>query len=387
MVKNRVIKNSVIESSGADFQLMARAIQLAQRGIFTTHPNPRVGCVITLQGKIVGEGWHMRAGEPHAEIHALHAAAEKSVGATAYVTLEPCSHHGRTPPCADALIKAGVNRVVVAMQDPNPRVAGKGVARLKAAGIEVDVGILQAEAAALNPGFISRLTRGRPFVRCKLAMSLDGRTAMASGESKWITSLAARQDVQRLRASSDAIRTGSGTMLADDPQLDVRPEGIDELHVVLAGEEPRPPLRVIVDSTLRTPMASRALSLPGKKLIATAVEYSEILDTLRQKRVNVCRFAGSGKRVNLPLLVEYLAALEINELMVEAGPVLSGAMLQAGLIDELIIYMAPHLMGDQAQGLMALPGLEKMSQRVSFKTKEIRAVGDDWRITLQPAVV
>jgi len=376
-----VIKNSV-----TDFQLMARAIQLAQRGIFTAHPNPRVGCVIIRQGEVVGEGWHMRAGEPHAEIHALNAAGEQSVAATVYVTLEPCSHHGRTPPCADALINAGVSRVVVAMQDPDPRVAGEGVARLKAAGLEVNVGVLQTEAEALNPGFISRLTRGRPFVRCKLAMSLDGRTAMASGESKWITSLAARQDVQRLRARSDAIMTGIGTMLADDPHLDVRPEGIDELHVVLAGEASRPPMRVIVDSSLRTPMASRALSLPGKKLIATAVECSEILDTLRHKRVNVCRFAGSGKRVNLSLLVEYLAALAINELMVEAGPVLSGAMLQAGLVDELIIYMAPHLMGDQAQGLMALPGLEKMSQRVSFKTKEIRAVGDDWRITLQPVV-
>jgi len=380
MIKSRVIKNSA-----TDYQFMARAIQLAQRGIYTTHPNPRVGCVITRQDEIVGEGWHMRAGEPHAEIHALNAAGGKSVGATAYVTLEPCSHVGRTPPCADALIKAGMSRVVIAMQDPDPRVAGEGIARLKAAGLEVEVGMLQAEAAALNPGFISRQARGRPFIRCKLAMSLDGRTAMASGESKWITSSAARQDVQRLRARSDAIMTGIGTMLADDPQLDVRSEGIDELHVVLAGEA-QPPMRVIVDSTLRTPMASRTLALPGKKLIATAVEYSEILDSLRQKHVNVCRFAGSGERVNLSLLVEYLAALEINELMVEAGPVLSGAMLQAGLIDELIIYMAPHLMGDQAQGLMALPGLEKMSQRVSFKTTEVRAVGDDWRITLKPEV-
>jgi len=363
---------------------MARAIQLAKRGIYTTHPNPRVGCVIARQDETVGEGWHMRAGEPHAEVHALNAAGEKSDGATAYVTLEPCSHHGRTPPCADALIKAGVSRVVIAMQDPNPQVAGSGIAKIKAAGIDVSVGVLQAEAEALNPGFISRLTRGRPFVRCKLAMSLDGRTAMASGESKWITSIPARQDVQRLRARCDAIMTGIGTVLSDDPQLDVRPEGIEELHVVLAGETQRPPMRVIVDSTLRTPVASRLLSLPGKKLIATAVEYSEILDALRQKHVNVCRFAGSDERVNLSLLMEYLAALEINELMVEAGPVLSGAMLQAGLIDELVVYMAPHLMGDQAKGLMSLPGLDQMSQRVILKTKDIRAVGDDWRITLQP---
>jgi len=379
------VKSSVIANNGADHQFMARAIQLAKRGIYTTHPNPRVGCVVVQQDEVVGEGWHMRAGEPHAEIYALNAAGEKCVGATAYVTLEPCSHHGRTPPCADALINAGVSRVVIAMSDPNPRVAGQGIARLKAAGIEVKEDLLQAEAVTLNPGFISRFTRGRPFVRCKLAMSLDGRTAMASGESKWITSPAARQDVQRLRARSDAIMTGIGTMLADDPQLDVRPEGIDELHVVLAGEKQRPPMRVIVDSTLRTPVASRTLELPGKKLIATAVEYSEILDVLHQKHVNVCRFAGDDERVNLPLLLGYLAALEINELMVEAGPVLSGAMLQAGLIDELVLYMAPHLMGHQGQELMSLPGLEKMSQRVSLKTKELRAVGDDWRITLQPA--
>lgn len=364
---------------------MARAVQLAKHGIYTTHPNPRVGCVVVREGEIVGEGWHMRAGEPHAEVYALNAAGENCVGATAYVTLEPCSHHGRTPPCADALIKAGVSRVVVAMNDPNPRVSGSGVERLKASGIEVEVGVLQAEAEALNPGFISRFTRSRPFVRCKLAMSLDGRTAMASGESKWITSSAARQDVQRLRARSDAIMTGIGTILADDPQLDVRAEGIDELHVVLAGASQQPPMRVIVDSSLRTPLASRTLSLPGKKLIATAVAYTEILDVLRQKHVNVCRFAGDDERVNLPLLLEYLAALEINELLLEAGPVLSGAMLQAGLIDELIIYMAPHLMGDQGRGLMILPGLEKMVQCVPLNIKEIRAVGDDWRITLQPS--
>ncbi len=379
-----MIKSSVTKSRGADHLFMARAIQLAQRGIYTTHPNPRVGCVIVRQDEIVGEGWHMRAGEPHAEVHALNAAAERSAAATVYVTLEPCSHFGRTPPCAEALVKAGVKRVVVAMSDPNPQVAGKGIAALRAAGIEVTEGVLQAEAAVLNPGFISRFTRGRPFVRCKLAMSLDGRTAMASGESKWITSAAARRDVQRLRARSDAIMTGIGTMLADDPQLDVRPEGIDELHVVLAGEM-KPPLRVIVDSTLRTPLASRTLGLPGRKLIATAVEYSEILNVLQQKRVNVCRFAGDDQRVNLPLLLDYLAALEINELMVEAGPQLSGAMLQAGLIDELVLYIAPHLMGDQAQGLMSLPGLEKMSQRITLETKEIRAVGDEWRITLRPA--
>ncbi len=363
---------------------MARALQLAKRGLYTTHPNPRVGCVIVQQGEIVGEGWHMRCGEPHAEIYALRAAAEKSAGATLYVTLEPCSHHGRTPPCADALIKAGIATVVIAMGDPNPLVAGRGIEKLKVAGIEVRVGVMQAEAAALNPGFVSRFTRGRPYVRCKLAMSLDGRTAMASGESKWITSSAARHDVQRLRARSDAIMTGIGTMLADDPQLDVRPEGIDELHLALAGETLRSPLRVIVDSTLRTPLASRTLALPGKKLIATAVEYSEILNQLQRKRVNVCRFSGSGSRVNLPLLLEYLAAIEVNELLIEAGPTLSGAMLQAALIDELVIYMAPHLMGDQARGLMTLPGLESMAQRVSLKTKEMRAVGDDWRITLQP---
>lgn len=377
----------MIKSNAIDHRFMARAIQLAREGIYTTHPNPRVGCVVVRQGEIVAEGWHMRAGEPHAEIHALNVARQNAVGATAYVTLEPCSHHGRTPPCADALIDAGVNRVVVAMSDPNPQVAGQGIARLKGAGIEVVEEVLQVEAEALNPGFISRFTRGRPFVRCKLAMSLDGRTAMASGESKWITSVAARQDVQRLRARSDAIMTGIGTLLADDPRLDVRPAGIDELQVVLGDEIQRPPMRVIVDSTLRTPLASRTLALPGKKLIATAVEYSETVNALRQKRVNVCRFAGSGERVNLSLLLEYLAAHEINELLLEAGPVLSGAMLQAGLIDELVIYMAAHLMGDKGQGLMQLSGVEQMAQRVPLKIEEMRAVGDDWRIKLRPCCV
>lgn len=373
-------------SSCVDHQLMSRAIELARRGVYTTHPNPRVGCLIVQQGEIVGEGWHMRAGEAHAEIHALNAAQGKSAGATVYVTLEPCSHHGRTPPCADALISAGVRRVVVAMRDPNPKVAGAGIAKLKAAGIAVVEGIAQAEAKSLNPGFISRFTRNRPLLRCKLAMSLDGRTAMASGESKWITSAAARQDVQRLRARSDAIMTGIGTVLADDPRLDIRPEGIEGLHVVLAGENLRPPMRVIVDSTLRTPLASRTLGLPGRKLIATAVEYTEILDSLQRQHVNVCRFAGDEERVNLPLLLQYLAAQEVNEVLLEAGPMLSGAMLQAGLIDELIIYMAPHLMGDQGRGLMTLPGLELMSQRMPLKIKEMRAVGDDWRITVLPEV-
>jgi len=376
----------VIKHSAADHRFMARALQLARNGIYTTHPNPRVGCVVVQQGEVIGEGWHMRAGEPHAEIHALNAlpaAGKSAAGSTIYVTLEPCSHHGRTAPCADALIEAGVGRVVIAMGDPSPQVAGAGIERLRAAGIEVTEGVMIAEAAALNPGFISRFTRKRPFVRCKLAMSIDGRTAMASGESRWITSTAARQDVQRLRARSDAIMTGIGTVLADDPQLNVRPEGIDELYVVLSGEKPRPPMRVIVDSRLRTPPASRTLALPGRKVIATTVAHSETVDLLQQKRVNVCRFAAKDGRVNLPQLMEYLAAEEINEVMVEAGPVLSGAMMQAGLIDELIIYMAPHLMGDEGQGLMALPGLEKMAQRLPLKIEDIRAVGDDWRLTIQ----
>lgn len=361
---------------GADHQYMARALQLAAHGLYTTHPNPRVGCVIVragdINGEIIGEGWHIRAGEPHAEIHALAQAGAHARGATVYVTLEPCCHHGRTPPCTDALIGAGVARVVAAMVDPNPKVAGQGLARLAAAGIVTESGVLQAQAEALNAGFMMRMRARRPYVRCKLAMSVDGRTAMASGESKWITSGAARADVQRLRAGSSAILTGIGTVLADDPALTVR---LDNAVV-------RQPLRVVVDGQLRMPPQARLLHESGRTLIVTTAQDRARSDRLTHENVTVSVQPARPGGVDLAALMQMLATEhEINEVLVEAGPTLNGALLNAGLIDEVIIYMAPHLMGDAARGLFHLPALQQMSQRVALDIQDIRAVGCDWRIT------
>lgn len=367
---------------------MARAVQLARHGNYTTHPNPRVGCVVVQQDDVIGEGWHLCAGEPHAEIKALRdveANGKRADGATVYVTLEPCSHHGRTPPCANALIKAGVRRVVIAMRDPSPKVAGQGSARLKAAGIEVTEGVLQAEAEALNPGFISRFVRRRPFVRCKLAMSLDGRTAMASGESKWITSSAARQDVQRLRARCDAIMTGIGTVLADDPQLNVRAAGVAGLEAIVDNDSYRQPLRVIVDSRLKSPVTSRAVTAPGRALIATTAAVTDRqLKAFGDQGATVRQYAANGGRIDLTTVLKDLAEQEINEVLLEAGPMLCGAMMQAGLIDELIVYMAPHLMGDAGRGLMTFIGVDNMAQRIALKMIDVRAVGNDLRLTFYP---
>lgn len=358
---------------------MARALQLAARGMDTTRPNPRVGCVIVRDGEIVGEGWHQQAGGPHAEIHALYAAGDKSRGATAYVTLEPCCHHGRTPPCSQALIDAGIARVVVAMQDPNPQVAGQGLTQLAAAGIDTQSGLLEAEAEALNPGFISRMRRGRPWVRSKLAMSLDGRTAMASGESKWITGESARADVQRWRARSCAILTGAGTVLADDPSLTVREAGFpDNLQ----------PLRVILDPYLSTPPSARMLGLPGHTLILTSsdeeAETAALMKGLVNAGAEVIRLECRGDALDLPAVLDFLGGRQINEVLLETGATLSGAMLEQGLIDEMLIYLAPHLMGDSARGLFHLPGLGEMSQRIQLDIIELRAVGQDWRITAKP---
>jgi len=377
---------------------MARALRIARRGLYSTDPNPRVGCVLVRDGEIVGEGWHERAGEPHAEIHALAQAGERARGATAYVTLEPCCHHGRTPPCTDALVAAGVARVAAAMVDPNPKVGGEGLARLAAAGIAVESGLMQAEAEALNPGFIMRMRHGRPFVRCKLAMSLDGRTAMANGESKWITSEAARHDVHQLRARSSAIMTGVGTVLADDPTLTVR----------LDGERIRQPLRVVLDTHLRTPPQARLLDAAGRTLIVTASQNQVLRDGLARNNVDVVTlseaapahpasmplpalaalvhpWASRMQGIDLPVVMRHLAAQQINEVLLEAGATLNGAMLRAGLIDELVIYMAPHLMGDGARGLFHLPGLGSMDQRIELEIMDIRAVGKDWRITAEVA--
>jgi len=358
-----------------DRQYMARAIELAARGRYTTAPNPRVGCLIVNGDKVVGEGWHQRAGEPHAEINALQMAGSAAAGATAYVTLEPCCHHGRTPPCSRALIEAKVARVVVAMEDPNPRVAGEGIAELRQAGIGVESGVLEVEAERLNRGFVMRMRHGRPFVRSKLAMSLDGRTAMDSGESIWITGEEARRDVHRLRAASCAIMTGAGTVLADDPSLNVRLEASEYQGEI------RQPLRIVLDPRLSTPASAKMLTLPGRTLIATACDDEEQVELLNEAGADVVVVPAREDAIDLTELLHQLAALEINEILLETGATLSGAMLQAGLVDELIIYMAPHLMGNSARGLFHLPGLERMEQRIGLDIADIRAVGNDWRIT------
>jgi diaminohydroxyphosphoribosylaminopyrimidine deaminase/5-amino-6-(5-phosphoribosylamino)uracil reductase len=356
-----------------DHRYMAQALRLAERGLYSTDPNPRVGCVLVRAGNPVGTGWHVRAGEGHAEINALQEAGTRAAGATAYVTLEPCCHQGRTPPCTEALVQAGVTRVVAAMEDPNPRVAGQGLRRLRAAGIDATAGLLAAEAERLNPGFVMRMRHGRPWVRCKLAMSLDGRTAMANGESRWITGDEARRDVHRLRARSSAILTGIGTVQADDPMLTVRLEGE-------AGEV-RQPLRVILDTRLRIRPDARLLDLPGKTLIISGVKDLDKEDQLALAGVSVATLPLTAGRLDLEAVLQHLGSIEINEVHVEAGADLSGALLQAGLIDELVVYMAPHLMGDAARGLFSLPELERMEQRIELGITDMRAVGRDWRIT------
>lgn len=353
---------------------MARALQLAERGLYTTDPNPRVGCVIVNDDAIVGEGWHERAGLAHAEVLALNAAGARARGATVYVSLEPCCHHGRTPPCTDALIGAGVARVVAAMQDPNPRVAGQGAARLNDAGIRVELGLLQEQARALNPGFIQRMQHGRPYVRVKHAASLDGRSALASGESQWISGTAARHDVQRWRARSSAILTGIGTVLADDPALTVR-------DPALTG---RPPLRVVVDSRARLSAGAKLLTQAGAVLVAVADADAARTAALRAAGAEIVVVPGTDGQVDLTALMQVLAQREINEVLVEAGAVLSGALLHAGLVDELIVYLAPHVMGSDARGMFDIPPLAAMSERVALAISDVRAVGADWRITAKP---
>ena len=358
--------------TAADARHMARALQLAAKGLYTTDPNPRVGCVIVRDGAVVGEGWHERAGEPHAEVLALAQAGERARGADLYVTLEPCSHYGRTPPCTDALLRAGVRRVIAAMRDPNPLVDGKGFARLEAAGIECRAGLLEAQARALNPGFLSRLQRGRPYVRVKLGASLDGRTAAADGASKWITSEAARADVQRLRARSSAIVTGIETVLADDPLLTVRDLDIG-----------RQPLRVVLDSRLRTPLSAQLLRAPGKTVIATA--SARAADEYREAGVEVMRVPRPDGRIDLEALLRGLAARSVNEVLVEAGPRLAGAFVEAGLVDEIVLYLAPTLLGDAGRGLFHLPSVRAFAERLALEIADVRAVGADWRITARIA--
>ncbi len=364
-----------------DEPFMSRALELARRGLYTTDPNPRVGCVLVRDGEIVGEGWHQRAGEAHAEVNAIRAAGERAGGATAYVSLEPCRHRGRTGPCTEALVAAGVRRVVAATADPDPRTAGQGMEALRGAGIEVACGLLEDEARALNAGFVMRHTRGRPYVRIKMAASLDARTAMASGESKWITGTAARRDVQGLRARSSAILTGIGTVLADDPALTVRAAELGD-NVAF-----RQPLRVVLDRRLRTPVGAALFHQPGATLIATRSDRHHDRDAwqkLADAGAEILSLPDGDGRGELAALMAALAGRGINEVLVEAGATLGGALLGAALVDEIVLYTAPVLLGDTARGLFHLPHIQTLAQRLALDVIDVRAVGSDWRITALP---
>ena len=356
---------------------MARALALARRGLWTTDPNPRVGCVLVRDGVAVGEGWHRRAGGDHAEIVALAAAGEHARGATAYVTLEPCSHHGRTGPCSEALIKARVARVVAAIADPDPRVDGTGLAALTAAGVDTCCGVLAADAEALNPGFFKRLRGAGPWVRVKVAASLDGRTAMASGESRWITGAAARRDVHRWRARSSAVVTGSGTVAADDPALSARDLG--------AGARCAQPLRVVLDSRLRTEPGAALIGQPGAALVVTREDHDRTrAAALERAGAEVLTLPAAPGGVDLAALLAALASREINEVLVEAGATLAGAFLDAALADELLLYLSPDLLGDGARGLAHLPAVTALAERRRLEIAEARMVGRDLRLRAFP---
>ena len=373
---------SSTEQSVLDAFYMARALELARKGVYSTHPNPRVGCVIVRDGEVVGEGWHVRAGEPHAEVHALRQAGERARGATAYVTLEPCSHHGRTPPCAEALVNAGVGRVVAAMQDPNPDVAGRGLLRLMSAGIAVQSGVLEGEARAINKGFLKRMEHGLPYVRAKLAMSLDGRTAMASGESQWITGPEARSAVQRLRAQSSVVLTGADTVLADNARLTVRPDELGLNAELTALAMTRPPLRVLIDGRLRVPLDSPFFKA-GSALVVTCAAASA-RERYHDEGHEMLALASSGGHVDLRKLLVELAARGVNDVLVEAGPKLAGAFTRLGLVDEFQIFVAGKFMGSSARPLLDLP-LAQMNEAFELKIVEMRAIGNDWRVIAIPA--
>jgi diaminohydroxyphosphoribosylaminopyrimidine deaminase/5-amino-6-(5-phosphoribosylamino)uracil reductase len=356
-----------------DIEAMQRAFELAAKGRCTTQPNPRVGCVIAKDQRIVGEGWHQRAGEPHAEGFALREAGDRARGATAYVTLEPCNHHGRTPPCSEALVTAGVAKVIYASGDPNPRVDGSGAARLRAAGIDVASGLLAAQGEELNRGFFSRMRRGRPWLRLKLGASLDGRTALANGESQWITSPEARHDVQLWRAESAAILTTSATVLADDPRLDVR-----ELEVE------RQPLRVLLDAERRVPAQAKIFSGPGhtvRFVREDAYRTPARSDEARHREVAIAGDASQG--LSLPVVLAWLGAAEINELWTEVGPTLAGRLLTLGLVDEWVLYLAPKLLGSDARPLANLPGLGRLADARAWQIVDLRQIGPDIRIMLR----
>jgi diaminohydroxyphosphoribosylaminopyrimidine deaminase/5-amino-6-(5-phosphoribosylamino)uracil reductase len=362
---------------------MARALEIAEKGANTTQPNPRVGCVIAKDGEIIAEGWHERAGGPHAEVMALRSLASgaglpAAQGSTVYVTLEPCSHHGRTPPCADALVSARVQRVVIAIPDPNPKVAGRGVVMLTQAGIRVDMGLMEAEAEELNVGFLKRMRKGLPFVRVKVGMSLDGRTALANGKSKWITGEAARADVQHWRARSSAVLTGIGTVLADDPKLNVRIAGVE-----------RQPIVVVLDTNARMQPSANVFAGGGQVLVFTRNESAPGAAALRMRGARLETAAHADDRspavpLNLSAVLAKLGTLDVNELLVEAGPTLTGAFVREGLVDELLLYVAPKLLGPQSRPLFDLPLLDDLQQATSFSIVESTQIGADLRLRLRP---
>ena len=379
--------NTELDAAFLDWPVhMQRALDLAD-SVLTAAPNPRVGCVLVHDGQVISEGWHSAAGADHAEVMALTNAGRDPRGATAFVSLEPCAHHGKTGPCSDALIAAGITRVVIPMQDPNPEVAGKGIAKMEEAGIEV-IMLPDFETAArrLNPGFFHRIEQGRPLVRMKLAMSLDGRTALANGASKWITDAASRADVQRLRAASSAVLTGVGTVLADDPSLNVRRDELGLSEAQLLSNElnlQEPPLRIVLDSRRRMPPTAKLLGLDGRVVVYSTVsaENSELLNS---ENVDL-RLAGSGDRIDLQTVLESLAAeYQCNDVLIEAGPTLCGAFFQSKLVDELVVYIAPKLLGSDAKPLLDLVGITQISAAPEFQIIETQQVDNDVKLVLKP---
>jgi diaminohydroxyphosphoribosylaminopyrimidine deaminase/5-amino-6-(5-phosphoribosylamino)uracil reductase len=363
--------------SAFDHSMMRRALALAGKGLFTATPNPRVGCVLAKDGRIVGEGWHEKAGEPHAEANALAAAGAAAKGATAYVALEPCNHHGRTPPCSEALIRAGVARVVAAVRDPNPK-ASRGGDALAAAGIRFEAGLMEEEARELNIGFFSRMTRGRPWVRMKIAATLDGRTALGegsganAGRSQWITGPEARKDGHRWRARACALLTGIGTVRADDPRLTVREV-----------ETPRQPLRVVVDSRLEIPESARILE-GGGVLVFCGEDKAGRRGALEARGAEVIVLPNARGKVELPAMLQELARREVNELHVEAGFRLNGSLVREGCVDEFLVYLNPSFLGDGAQGMLDLPPFESLERRIALKVRSIEHVGGDIRVIARP---
>jgi diaminohydroxyphosphoribosylaminopyrimidine deaminase / 5-amino-6-(5-phosphoribosylamino)uracil reductase len=354
---------------------MTRALELARLGIYSTPPNPAVGCVLVRDGRVIGEGHHRRTGGPHAEVHAIEAAGEVARGATAYVNLEPCSHFGRTPPCTRALLAAGVTRVVCALRDPDPRVAGGGLEELTRAGVAVESGLLASDAAELNRGFLRRMSSGRPWVTLKIGASLDGRTALADGVSRWITGEAARADVQRLRARASAVVTGIGTVLADNPKLTVRDPGLELLG--------RRPLRVVLDSRLRIPVTARVLDESAPAIVFTT-QAAPDTSAFGERSIRIETLPGRDGRIDLAALLDRLGALECNEILVEAGPALAGAFLEDRRVDEFVLYVAPCVLGDAARPMFRLPPLERMTDRYDFRVHDADRIGDDLRVVLRP---